>query len=154
MVTKKAAPKRKAPVRKKTAVKKAPAKNLKTITSKKTITRGPNGGARKGSGRKIGSATKRTRAIADKLAESSDITPLEYMMKTLNSTDENLKAQHKKGEIDTETYLVRLKFNMDRRDQAAKDAAPYIHPRLSSITAEVKGSEHDQWIAAMAKAGI
>ena len=38
-----------------------------------------HGGARKGAGRKAGSATKRTREIADKAAENG-ITPLEFML--------------------------------------------------------------------------
>lgn len=38
----------------------------------------------------------------------------------MRTTDEDLQRQHDSGEIDTETYLVKLKFNMDRRDNAAE----------------------------------
>lgn len=70
------------------------------------------GGSRPGAGRKPGSANKRTREIADKAAEEG-ITPLEFMlnvMRDANAAD-------------------------DVRFDAAKAAAPYMHPRLSNIEA-------------------
>lgn len=71
-----------------------------------------NGGAREGAGRKLGSTTKKTREIAD-AAIASGITPLEVMlnaMRKLNDEGEFLQAC-----------------------SVAKDAAPYIHPRLASV---------------------
>jgi len=68
------------------------------------------GGSRPGAGRKPGAATKRTREIADKAA-ASGITPLEYMLGILND-----------GAADPA-----------QRFEAAKHAAPYVHPKLSSI---------------------
>lgn len=73
-----------------------------------------HGGARPGSGRKPGSATKRTREIADK-AMQDGVTPLEYMLSVMRdvSADEA------------------------KRLDAAKAAAPYVHPRLTTIEAVV-----------------
>jgi hypothetical protein len=69
-----------------------------------------HGGTRTGAGRKAGAATTRTRAIAD-AATADGITPLEYMLRVLRDEGQ-----------DTE-----------RRDDMAKAAAPYVHPRLNSI---------------------
>jgi len=73
-----------------------------------------HGGARKGSGRKPGAATKLTkesRAIAASLGK----TPLEVMLEIMNDTDDE-----------------RLKLT------AAQAAAPYVHAKLSSV--ELKGT--------------
>jgi hypothetical protein len=113
--------------------------------------RANNGGARKGSGRKVGAATKKTRDIADKLAKSDEMTPLEYMLQTLRETPEKIKAQHEAGEIDTVEYTVKLQDLTRRRDQAAQNAAPYIHPRLSSIEANVGLKGHDAFVQLMAE---
>ena len=59
---------------KRPAVTKSFENNQKKIT-RASVKRPGSGGARKGSGRKLGAATKKTREIADKLAESSDVTP-------------------------------------------------------------------------------
>lgn len=74
------------------------------------------GGARAGAGRPKGSANKRTREIADKAA-SEGLTPLEFMLQILR--DE--------------------KAEMGQRFEAAKHAAPYIHPKLSNVDATVDG---------------
>lgn len=71
------------------------------------------GGARPGAGRKKGSATAKTREIADRAA-AGGITPLEVMLEAMLSC----RAQ---GEM--------LKAAM-----IAKDAAPYMHPRLAAVT--------------------
>ena len=63
-------------------------------------------------GRQNGVANKRTREIAD-AAIKEGLTPLEYMLAVLR--DENADPE--------------------RRDEMAKAAAPYIHPRLASIEA-------------------
>ena len=78
-----------------------------------------HGGARKGAGRKLGSATKRTREVADRAA-AEGITPLEYMLAVMreDSTHEDARIQ---------AGREAMKF------EAAKAAAPYIHPRLQAI---------------------
>ena len=74
------------------------------------------GGARKGSGRKPGAATKKTREIAD-AAAAEGLTPLEYMLEVMRDVG---------GE---------------RRERlaAAIAAAPFIHPKLSSV--ELSGKD-------------
>lgn len=78
------------------------------------------GGARKGAGRKPGSATKRTREVADKAA-SEGITPLEYMLQVMRS------EPSEKLEGSQLLSALMLRF------EAAKAAAPYIHPKLSAV---------------------
>lgn len=70
------------------------------------------GGARTGAGRKVGAVTTRTREIAER-AVADGLTPLEYMLSVLRDETEDA----------------------DKRFEAAKHAAPYIHPKLSSIEA-------------------
>jgi hypothetical protein len=70
------------------------------------------GGRRPGAGRKPGSATKKTREIAERAA-ADGITPLEVMIQAMRSH-----------------------YEANRLDEAAsiaKDAAPYMHPRLQAI---------------------
>jgi len=143
-------------VKKKTQKKKVVKKKAKKKAKKKIENnqsagkRVNNGGARKNAGRKEGSTTKKTRAIADKLAESDEITPLEYMLGVLRETPEKLKAKFDKGEIDSAQYVVELEAMQKRKDNAAEKAAPYIHPRLSSIEAKVSDGTHERWLALMA----
>lgn len=68
------------------------------------------GGARPGAGRKRGGKNRKTREIADRAA-AEGITPLEYMLKVLRDDD----------------------MDAARRDDMAKAAAPYMHPRLASV---------------------
>ena len=81
---------------------------------------GGRGGARPGAGRKPGSATKRTREIAERAADEG-ITPLEYMLAVMRS--------------DPPPDLAGPAFvaAMNLRFEAAKAAAPYMHPRLASV---------------------
>jgi hypothetical protein len=74
------------------------------------------GGARKGAGRPSGVATKKTQEIANRAA-AEGITPLEYLLSVLR--DETLDRA--------------------ARMDAAKSAAPYIHPRLAAV--DVKNSD-------------
>jgi hypothetical protein len=72
----------------------------------------PRGGKREGAGRKEGSATVRTREIADRAA-SEGILPLEVML-----------------------IAMRMHAGLKEWDAAAeiaKYAAPYLHPRLTAI---------------------
>lgn len=77
------------------------------------------GGKRPGAGRKPGSATAKTREIADKAAEEG-ITPLEYMLQIMRRDSDH---------ADEKIQLAREAM----RFEAAKAAAPYIHPRLASV---------------------
>ncbi len=82
----------------------------------------PRGGKREGAGRKLGSLTQRTRDIAEKAAAAGEV-PLDYMLRVMR--DEQAPA--------------------DRRDEMAKAAASYVHPRLSS--AEVKSETTVRYVA-------
>lgn len=75
-----------------------------------------HGGARKGAGRPRGSANRKTREIADRAAEEG-LTPLEYMLGVMRD--------------ESGTPAMRL--------DAAKSAAPYVHPRLSVMDANLTG---------------
>lgn len=70
------------------------------------------GGARKGAGRPRGSASKKTRAIADRESKKG-ITPLEVMLKAMR--------EHAR------------KKNWDAAASFAKDAAPYMHAKLAAV---------------------
>jgi hypothetical protein len=84
------------------------------------------GGAREGSGRKKGSASAKTRAIADKAAKDG-VTPLEVMLEAMKFSMDQVKA--------TESPIEKKLF-YEAAHAHAKDAAPYIHPKLTSV--EVK----------------
>ena len=81
------------------------------------------GGVRPGSGRKKGSVTNKTRIIAEQ-AMKEGITPIEVMLKNMRWADEQ---STKLGKESPEGAAMR-KVAQD----AAKDAAPYLHPRLAS----------------------
>lgn len=68
------------------------------------------GGKRQGSGRPRGAATKRTQEIVAK-ATAAGLMPLEYMLNILRDDE----------------------APPDQRFEAAKQAAPYLHPRLAAV---------------------
>lgn len=75
----------------------------------------PSGGRRPGQGRPKGSKTDRTKAVAVELALTGS-TPLEVMMEAMRF------------------YLQPPPiFNRDKAVSIAKDAAPYMHPRLTAV---------------------
>lgn len=88
------------------------------------------GGARKGAGRKPGAANVKTREIADKAVQQG-ITPLEVMLEAMNS--------------------LRNAGELEKAASVAKDAAPYLHAKLSSVemNATVKTKTLDQELAAL-----
>lgn len=88
--------------------------------SKSKATGVGRGGKRPGSGRKKGSATKKTREIADRAAEQG-ITPLEYMLNVMRGA----QTPHE----DPKVQIAREALAFE----AAKAAAPYIHPRLAAV---------------------
>jgi hypothetical protein len=78
----------------------------------------PRGGFRPGAGRKRGSLTRRTQAIAEAAAKSG-LTPLEVMLLAI------------------EKLLKKRQFTAAA--EIAKDAAPYMHPRLSAVEQRIEG---------------
>src|SRR5215467_10184595 len=77
-----------------------------------------HGGRRQGAGRKPGSASQKTREIANQDVKDG-LTPLEYMLAVLRD--------------DT--------ADPDRRDRMAVAAAPYLHARLAAIQTKVETVE-------------
>jgi hypothetical protein len=89
------------------------------------------GGRRPGAGRKPGSLTKKTREIAEQAA-AEGITPLELQLATMRA----LWAEANAGDnLDLE--------KAERAAAIAKDAAPYVHPRLSAVEATVNVTDHE-----------
>lgn len=86
------------------------------------------GGKRDGSGRKPG-AKQLADAAREAAIAATGITPLDYMLEVLRDTS--------KDEA--------------KRLDAAKAAAPYVHPRLTAI--EHSGSlavqTHEEWLASL-----
>ena len=80
---------------------------------------GGRGGKRKGAGRPKGSATKRTREIADRAVEQG-VTPLEFMLQMMRQ-----ETQHEDPKIQAVREAMAF--------EAAKAAAPYVHPKLAAI---------------------
>ena len=72
----------------------------------------PRGGKREGAGRKMGARNTRTQEIAVQ-ATAAGITPLEVM----------LGAMRQSWEANDKDAAARF----------AKDAAPYVHPRLAAV---------------------
>jgi hypothetical protein len=89
------------------------------------------GEARPGSGRKPGSVNKRTREIADKAA-AEGITPIEVQLATMR---ELWKQANVGGMLDIDKAVA--------ASAIAKDAAPYIHPRLASIEGSFAVTNHE-----------
>lgn len=92
---------------------------MTSINQSKSNQSNGRGGKRQGAGRKPGSATKRTREIADRAAEEG-ITPLEYMLKIMRD-----ESQHEDERVQIARDALRF--------EAAKAAAPYMHPRLAAV---------------------
>jgi hypothetical protein len=97
----------------------------------------PSGGRRPGQGRPKGSLNKRSMEIARDAAERG-VTPLEVMLENMQFAREKLPALLQ--EIIKDQPLPE-KFNLMAElqkyrvfaQEAAKDAAPYMHPRLANV---------------------
>jgi hypothetical protein len=76
------------------------------------------GGRRDGAGRKAGTPNKATAAKAAEVA-ASGLTPLDFMLNVVRDEGADPRA----------------------RFEAAKAAAPYVHPRLSTISNEIDTSD-------------
>lgn len=102
------------------------------------------GGKREGAGRKVNALTVRTRKIAEKAA-TEGVMPLEVMLGNMRfhyaeATDfmsKLIERAQEAGPIEPGELKDLLKFLHSSREKAedcARDAAPYIHPRLASVT--------------------
>lgn len=83
-----------------------------------------HGGSRKGAGRTPGAATAKTRVIADR-AMQEGITPLEVMLKAMRFHVDAFKSSNNPDDLGAAAVF-------------AKDAAPYMHPRLASVEMDAK----------------
>lgn len=77
-----------------------------------------HGGKRIGAGRPVGRPSHAARA-AEQMASATGVTPLQYMLEVMRDAG----------------------VASDRRDDMAKAAAPYIHPRLASTESKVTVSK-------------
>src|SRR3990167_2971523 len=95
----------------------------------------PRGGASPGAGRKSGAPNKATQERQAEVA-ASGVTPLEVML-------ENMRFAHERGEEVIAKIIEGESANVDalkellgfRRmaQDCAKEAAPYVHPRLAAV---------------------
>lgn len=86
----------------------------------------PVGGKREGAGRPKGGRNAKLGLDAQKLA-SEGITPLDFLLGLLRD--------------ESQDHAVRV--------DAAKSAAPYIHPRLSAVEAKVQIENHEAALAVL-----
>lgn len=114
----------------------------------------PSGGKREGAGRKPGSLTKRTREVAERAMEQGK-TPLEVLLENMRHfqkvahdaetvieamTEDQVQSLGESHEERFKGLLAKVKAAAGLRqlaNEAAKDAAPFMHARLSSV--EIQG---------------
>lgn len=101
----------------------------------------PRGGARPGAGRKPGSVNKRTREIAERAIEQG-LSPIEVMADNMRFFHEEAReivrkitsSAERTGGVDdlAADFKEGLRFR-EMSQRAARDLAPYLHPRLCAI---------------------
>lgn len=95
------------------------------------------GGSRPNAGRKKGGATTKTREIADKvIAEAKGNSPLEVMLRIMEGLVEQAEQARNSEEPEVRMSATRI---MMMAANVAKDAAPFIHPRLANVSVEATG---------------
>lgn len=104
---------------------------------------GKNGGARPGAGRKPGQKTKVNEAIKRRILGDKKMLPLEFLLMVMREDQPKQKPDESPVE-----FLARYRAWKEDRLDAAKAAAPYIHPKLESI--EHKGDPDNPVQAKMA----
>ena len=116
------------------------------------------GGARPNAGRKPGSLTTKTREVAERVMATGK-TPLEIMIENMHhfqqvaldaeATLEGLTAEEFAGQVAADAtpedqfkfLLATVKKTAGLRQMAqdaARDAAPYVHPKLNSVEMNAK----------------
>lgn len=109
--------------------------NIQTISNNSK-----RGGARKGAGRKAGSATKKTREIADRAA-AEGITPLEVMLRAMTALVDQAETLANCDTTELNGKTVDRLGLLVSAAEVAKNAAPYMHPRLAAIEHTGKDGE-------------
>lgn len=99
------------------------------------------GGARPGAGRPKGSKVTRTQELTTK-ALAGGVTPMEVLlgdMRLFHGLGEeqlNKARDLEKGKEQAKAFRAAAALKETAR-QCARDAAPYVHPKLSSVQADV-----------------
>jgi hypothetical protein len=99
------------------------------------------GGVRPNAGRKPGAASEKTREAANRIAEDGEITPLEVMVASMRA----IYAKAQAGvsvEDDAGKVVEPLQLYVLAADVASK-AAPFIHPKLSSVEMNANVTNHE-----------
>jgi hypothetical protein len=108
----------------------------------------PRGGKRRGAGRKRGRLNNRTIAHKElaSAAAQEGITPLELMLKRMRYYHSLAEREMRKGE-EADRHIIDAALKA--ANESAKDAAPFLHPRLSAV--EHTGSPIDDVITEFLK---
>lgn len=88
-------------------------------------------------GRQKGTANKKTREIADKAAEEG-VTPLEIMLREMRYLDGRVSELRNAKEPSDPALLL---GSIKELHEIAKDAAPYMHPKLQTSTIQGAGKD-------------
>jgi len=91
------------------------------------------GGRRPGAGRKKGQTTKIHEAIKARVLATGE-TPLEFLLRTMRAP-EPTQGKNENPLV----FTKRLELWASRGLEAAKAAAPYIHPKLHSVEHKGEG---------------
>ena len=97
----------------------------------------PKGGRREGAGRKRGVPNARTvarRALTEKLL-TGDVSPLEVILLDMRFHHHRAETEAAKGDKANWEFVA---AERQRAREAAKDAAPFVHPKLAAT--EHKGN--------------
>lgn len=99
-----------------------------------------NGGKRPGAGRPKGAKNKKTTEVIAK-ATSQGVMPLDVMlhnMRKAHGAAEEIEKKIAAGDAEAVARKDELLLLRGEAETCAKDAAPYLHPRLSSIEHKTK----------------
>jgi len=92
----------------------------------------PRGGKRPGAGRRPGTLSKKTIARQQQASAAAEngISPLELMLKRMRYHNQMADRELEKG---AKADHDKIEKALHSASEAARDAAPYVHPRLSAI---------------------
>lgn len=93
------------------------------------------GGARQGAGRPRLPSTVAIRRRAEQYSKDGGVLPIDVMMGTMRAlwADATTKEPDKRGKRKALKPHEYVRHTLKEAHEAAKDAAPYIHPKLATI---------------------
>lgn len=97
-----------------------------------------HGGKRAGAGRKTGAVTKKTREIAERAA-AEGVTPLEIMLDNARFFYDLALTTKPDKKLTAAEALTIVTSGRRAAQDAARDCAPYMHPRLAAVEHTGKG---------------